>query len=106
QLIIKASLDTLAGIDGAPAGQLEWGGRLPVERVRRLPADPALPRSPEWGGSEQGTTLLGGSIPPASRGPMFVRDHTGDSRVVAAKQRAVLKPAANLAHQLLGVVAR
>src|SRR5437763_7945893 len=26
QLIIKAAGDTLAGIDGAPAGQLEWGG--------------------------------------------------------------------------------
>jgi hypothetical protein len=32
-LIIKTSLDTLAGIDGAPAGELEWGGTIPAETV-------------------------------------------------------------------------
>jgi hypothetical protein len=30
-LIIKVDLDTLAGIDGAPAGELEWGGTIHSE---------------------------------------------------------------------------
>jgi hypothetical protein len=32
-IIIKASLDTLAGIHRAPAGELEWGGTIPAETV-------------------------------------------------------------------------
>src|SRR5438105_12224123 len=33
QLIIRASLDTLAGIQGAPAGEFEGGGTVPAETV-------------------------------------------------------------------------
>src|SRR5205807_6886100 len=44
QLIIKAAADTLAGIQGAPAGQLEWGGTVPAETVRRLACDAAISR--------------------------------------------------------------
>lgn len=33
QVIIKASADTLAGLKGAPAGELEWGGTIPAETV-------------------------------------------------------------------------
>ena len=43
-LIIKATAETLAGIDGAPAGQLEWGGTIPSETVRRLGCDTAITR--------------------------------------------------------------
>src|SRR5207248_2959812 len=36
QLIVRASLDTLAGIKGAPAGELEGGGTVPAETVQRI----------------------------------------------------------------------
>src|SRR4029077_9793390 len=35
QLIIRASLDTLAGLPGAPAGELEGGGTVPAATVQR-----------------------------------------------------------------------
>src|SRR5258708_3286760 len=38
QLIIRASLDTLAGTKGAPAGELEGGGTLPAPTRRALEA--------------------------------------------------------------------
>jgi hypothetical protein len=41
QLIIKADLDTLAGIDRAPAGQLEWGA---PSRRKRFAGSPATRR--------------------------------------------------------------
>ena len=44
QLIIRASLDTLAGIEGAPAGELEGGGTVPAETVQRYACDGALSR--------------------------------------------------------------
>jgi len=33
QLIIRASLETLAGTPGAPAGELEWGGTIRAATV-------------------------------------------------------------------------
>src|SRR6266568_9454906 len=44
QLIIRASLDTLAGIKGAPAGELEGGGTVPAETVQRIACDSAVSR--------------------------------------------------------------
>jgi Domain of unknown function (DUF222) len=44
QLIIRATLDTLAGIPGAPAGELDGGGTVPAETVQRLACDSALSR--------------------------------------------------------------
>src|ERR1700730_3011358 len=44
QLIIRASLDTLAGTKGAPAGELEGGGTVPAETVQRHACDSALVR--------------------------------------------------------------
>src|ERR1700737_2867499 len=44
QLIIRASLDTLAGTRGAPAGELEGGGTVPAETVQRYACDSALVR--------------------------------------------------------------
>jgi len=75
QLIIKASLDTLAGIDGAPAGELEWGGTLPAETVRRLACDSAVTRITGLGELEREITHAGRSIPPATRRAMVARDH-------------------------------
>jgi Domain of unknown function (DUF222) len=42
QLIIRASLDTLAGILGADAGELEGGGTVPAETVQRHACDSAI----------------------------------------------------------------
>src|SRR5216683_3313289 len=44
QLIIRASVDTLAGIPGAPAGELEGGGAVPAETVQRHACDSAIIR--------------------------------------------------------------
>src|SRR5207247_2935691 len=44
QLIIRASLDTLAGTRGAPAGELEGGGTVPAETVQRYACDSAISR--------------------------------------------------------------
>ena len=44
QLIIRASLDTLAGTTGAPAGELGGGGTVPAETVQRHACDSAISR--------------------------------------------------------------
>ena len=44
QLVIRASLDTLAGLPGAPAGELEGGGTVPAETVQRHACDSAITR--------------------------------------------------------------
>jgi hypothetical protein len=42
QLIIRAGHDTLAGIPGAPAGELDGGGTVPADTVQRHACDAAL----------------------------------------------------------------
>jgi hypothetical protein len=74
QVIIKASLDTLAGIDGAPAAEPEWGGTVPAETLRRLACDSAITRTTGLGGLEQEITHAGRSIPPATRRALVARD--------------------------------
>src|SRR5437899_5247995 len=44
QLVIHASLGTLAGIAGAPAAELEGGGTVPAETVQRYACDSAMVR--------------------------------------------------------------
>lgn len=44
QLIVRAGLDTLAGVPGAPAGELDGGGTVPAETVQRYACDSALVR--------------------------------------------------------------
>jgi Domain of unknown function (DUF222) len=75
QLIITANLDTLAGIEGAPAGQLEWGGTVPGETVRRLACDSAITRITGLGELEHEITHASRSIPPATRRALVARDH-------------------------------
>jgi hypothetical protein len=45
QLIIRATLDTLAGIKGAPPGELEGGGTVPAETVQRYACDASWARA-------------------------------------------------------------
>src|SRR5438094_4239896 len=75
QLIIKASLDTFAGIDGAPAGNLEWGGTVPAEAVRRLACDSAVTRITGLGELEWEISHSSRTIPPATRRALVARDH-------------------------------
>ena len=74
QVIIKASLDTLAGIAGAPAAELEWGGTVPAETLRRIACDSAITRITGLGELEQEMTHAGRSIPPATRRALVARD--------------------------------
>ena len=75
QVIIKASLDTLAGIEGAPAAELEWGGTVPAETLRRIACDSAITRITGLGELEQEITHAGRSIPPSTRRALVARDH-------------------------------
>jgi hypothetical protein len=43
-LQVTATLDALKGLDGSPAGELEWGGPIAAETVRRLGCDAAVAR--------------------------------------------------------------
>jgi hypothetical protein len=43
-LQVTATLGTLSGLDGSPAGELEWGGPIAAETVRRLGRDAAIAR--------------------------------------------------------------
>jgi hypothetical protein len=43
-LQVTATVDTLQGVDGSPAGELEWGGPIAAETVRRLGCDAAVAR--------------------------------------------------------------
>jgi hypothetical protein len=43
-LQVTATLETLQGLDGSPAGELEWGGTIAAETVRRLSCDATVTR--------------------------------------------------------------
>jgi hypothetical protein len=75
QVIIKASLDTLAGIEGAPAAELEWGGTVPAETLRRIACDSAITRITGLAELQQEITHAGRSIPPSTRRALVARDH-------------------------------
>ncbi len=74
QLIIKASLATLAGAPGAPAGEVEWGSTIPAETVRRLACDAALTRITGEGELAAELSRASRSIPPATRRAVVSRD--------------------------------
>src|SRR5438105_4815771 len=73
-LNIKVDLDTLAGIDGAPAGELEWGGTIPAETARRMACDSAITRITGLGELEQELTHAARTIPPSTRRALVARD--------------------------------
>ena len=73
-LIIKADLDTLAGLAGAPAGELEWGGTIPAETVRRYACDSAITRITGLGELEREITHAARTIPPSTRRALVARD--------------------------------
>jgi hypothetical protein len=75
QLIIKVGVDTLAKTPGAPAGELEWGGAIPAESVRRIACDTAITRITGLGELEWEVTHASRTIPPATRRALVLRDH-------------------------------
>ncbi len=74
QVIIKTSVDTLAGVPGAAAGELERGGTVPAETVRRLACDSAITRITGLGELEHEITHAARTIPPATRRALVARD--------------------------------
>jgi hypothetical protein len=74
QLIIRASLDTLAGLPGAPAGELEGGGTVPAATVQRYACDSAISRLLGRGELEHELSHATRTIPPATRRALEARD--------------------------------
>ena len=74
QLIIRTSLDTLAGIPGAPAGELEGGGTVPAETVQRYARDTALIRMTGRTELEHERNHISRTIPASTRRALEERD--------------------------------
>jgi hypothetical protein len=74
QLIIRASLDTLAGLPSAPAGELDGGGTVPAATVQRYACDSALIRITGRGELEHELSHATRTIPPSTRRALEARD--------------------------------
>jgi hypothetical protein len=74
QLIIRASLDTLAGTKGAPAGELEGGGTVPAETVKRYACDSAITRITGQGELEHELNHASRTLPASTRRALEARD--------------------------------
>jgi len=74
QLIIRASLDTVAGIPGAPAGELDGGGTVPAATVQRYACDTAIIRITGRGELEHELSHATRTIPPSTRRALEARD--------------------------------
>src|SRR6266550_3077698 len=74
QLIIRASLDTLAGTKGAPAGELDGGGTVPAETVQRYACDSAISRITGQGELEHELNHASRTLPASTRRALEARD--------------------------------
>src|SRR5881392_3948473 len=74
QLIIRASLDTLAGTAGAPAGELEGGGTVPAETVQRYACDSAISRITGQGELDHELNHASRTLPASTRRALEARD--------------------------------
>src|SRR5438874_12732122 len=74
QLIIRASLDTLAGTAGAPAGEPEGGGTVPAETVQRYACDSAISRITGQSELEHELNHASRTLPAATRRALEARD--------------------------------
>jgi Domain of unknown function (DUF222) len=74
QLIIRASLDTLAGMPGAPAGELDGGGTVPAETVQRYACDSAIIRITGQGELDHELNHASRTIPASTRRALESRD--------------------------------
>ena len=73
-LITTASVDTLAGIPGAPAARLDSGAMVPSATVQRLACDSAITRVTALGELDQEVSRASRSIPAATRRALAARD--------------------------------
>src|SRR5437899_6210016 len=84
QLVIRASLDTLAGTRGAPAGELEGGRTVPAEAAKRYACDSAITRITGRGELDHELSHATRTIPASTRRALETRDRhcvfTGCSR--------------------------
>ena len=74
QLIIRASVDTLAGLPGAPAGELEGGGTVPAETVQRYACDTAINRITGRGELDNELSRATRTLPAPTRRALESRD--------------------------------
>jgi hypothetical protein len=74
QLIIRATIDTLAGTPGAPAGELEGGGTVPAETVQRYACDSAITRITGRGELDHELNHASRTIPASTRRGLEARD--------------------------------
>ncbi len=74
QLIIRASLETLAGTPGAPAAELEGGGTVPAETVQRYACDSAIIRITGQGELEHELNHASRTIAASTRRALESRD--------------------------------
>src|SRR5438876_609803 len=74
QLIIRASLDTLAGTKGAPAGELEGGDTVPAETVQRYACDSAISRITGQSELEHELNHASRTLPASIRRALEARD--------------------------------
>src|SRR5213082_2302468 len=74
QLIIRASLDTLAGTKGAPAGELDGGGTVPAETVQRYACDSAISRITGQAELEHELNHASRTLPASTRRALEARD--------------------------------
>jgi hypothetical protein len=74
QLIIRATVDTLAGTPGAPAGELEGGGTVPAETVQRYACDSAITRITGRGELEHELNHASRTLPASTRRALEARD--------------------------------
>jgi hypothetical protein len=74
QLIIRASLDTLAGTPGAPAGELDGGGTVPAETVQRYACDSAITRITGQGELDHELNHASRTLPAPTRRALESRD--------------------------------
>ena len=73
-LVIKASADTLAKTAGAPAGEIEGGGTIPAETVRRQACDTAITRFISTGELVGEITHASRTIQSSTRRALVLRD--------------------------------
>jgi hypothetical protein len=71
-----ASLDTLAGTPGAPAGELEGDGTVPAETAQRYACDSAITRITGADELDHELSRANRTIPPSTRRALEARDRT------------------------------
>jgi hypothetical protein len=74
QLIVRTTVETLAGLSNAPAGEIDGAGMVPSETVQRLACDSALIRITGKAELEGEITKASRTIPPSTRRAVEERD--------------------------------